>query len=198
MQWLSIGPLSGQFITLEPLERQHIYELQQAVADGEPWKLWFANVPHPDALAQYVEEAIEGAAKGNIAYAVRLRSDAGNLGPLVGSSRFYNVDAPNRRAMLGYTWYSAAVRRSPVNTECKLLMLKHLFETHGALAVEFRTHFFNQASRSAIERLGAKQDGILRNHQILRDGSIRDTVIYSIIAGEWPTVRNNLMSKLAP
>jgi len=98
--------------------------------------------------------------------------------------------------MLGYTWYSSSVRRTPINTECKQLLLKYLFETHSAIAVEFRTHFFNHNSRKAIDRLGAKQDGILRNHQVLKDGSIRDTLVYSIIATEWPAVRQNLQSKL--
>lgn len=98
--------------------------------------------------------------------------------------------------MLGYTWYSSSVRRTPINTECKQLLLKYLFETHSAIAVEFRTHVFNHNSRKAIERLGAKQDGILRNHQVLKDGSIRDTLVYSIIATEWPAVRQNLQSKL--
>jgi RimJ/RimL family protein N-acetyltransferase len=115
----------------------------------------------------------------------------------VGTTRFYNVDAKNKRAMLGYTWYSSSVRRSPVNTECKLLLLTHIFEKHSAIAVEFRTHFFNQGSRKAIERLGAKQDGILRNHMVMEDGSMRDTVVYSIIANEWPAVKNNLLSKFS-
>jgi RimJ/RimL family protein N-acetyltransferase len=154
--------------------------------------LWYANVPAPESMASYVEAAIVQAKKGNSAFAVRCN----HTNKVLGTTRFYNVDGFNKRAMLGYTWYSASVQRTPVNTECKLLMLTHLFEQHLAIAVEFRTHFFNQASRAAIERLGAKQDGILRSHQILNDGSIRDTVVYSIIASEWPAVKSNLLSKL--
>ena len=147
----------------------------------------------PDVMAEYVNEAITASKQGDIAFAVRCNVSQN----IVGTSRFYNVDANNKRAMLGYTWYSSSVRRSPVNTECKLLLLRHLFEEHAAIAVEFRTHFFNQNSRKAIERLGAKQDGIIRHHQVLKDGSIRDTVVYSIINTEWPAVKNNLQSKLS-
>ncbi|MBZ5486088.1 GNAT family N-acetyltransferase [Halomonas aquamarina] len=184
--------LEGQHIILEHLHSGHIEPLQQAVAEGEAWKIWYANVPHPDDMAAYVESAMEGAKKGEVAYAVRHKAS----GDIVGTTRFYQVDAANRRAMLGYTWYSQSVRRTAVNTECKYLMLQNLFEASNAVACEFRTHFFNQASRTAIERLGAKQDGILRSHQIMRDGSLRDTVVYSIIEAEWPAVRMHLESKL--
>lgn len=146
----------------------------------------------PKEMDSYVKDAIDDSKNGNIAFAVR--SNENNK--IVGTTRFYNVDKKNKRAMLGYTWYSSSVRRTPINTECKYLLLKYIFEEHSALAIEFRTHFFNQNSRKAIERLGAKQDGILRSHQIMKDGSIRDTVVYSIIALEWPAVKNNLLSKL--
>ncbi|NRD75718.1 GNAT family N-acetyltransferase [Shewanella sp. VB17] len=192
MKWLSNSQLTGDFVTLEPLSVSHIQDLQQAVLDGESWKLWFASVPSPDAMTAYVDDAILAAKNGDIAFAVRCNQ----TNNIVGTTRFYNVDSKHKRAMLGYTWYSSSVRRTPVNTECKLLLLSYLFEKHSAIAVEFRTHFFNHNSRKAIERLGAKQDGILRNHQILKDGSIRDTVVYSIIATEWPTVRRHLQSKL--
>ncbi|PTR17078.1 RimJ/RimL family protein N-acetyltransferase [Nitrosospira sp. Nsp2] len=160
--------------------------------DGELWKLWFANVPSCDQMEDYVMRAVESSAKGNVAFAVRLNSTH----KIVGTTRFYNVDEINRRPMLGYTWYANSVCRTRVNTECKLLLLQYAFEEKNAIAVEFRTHYFNQVSRTAIERLGAKQDGILRSHQMMRDGSIRDTVIYSILGHEWPAVKSNLTSKL--
>jgi len=191
MEWLSNTQLKGDFVTLEPLSNDHIAGLKEAVLDGESWKLWFANVPTPKSMDNYVAKAISESKKGNIAFAVKCNV----TDKVVGTTRFYGVDAKNKRAMLGYTWYAASVRRTPVNTECKFLLLKYLFEKHSAIAVEFRTHFFNQGSRKAIERLGAKQDGILRNHQVMSDGSIRDTVVYSIISSEWPSVKNNLLSK---
>lgn len=186
--WIENQPLEGEFVSLEPLCEAHIESLAEAVCDGESWKLWYASVPEPEAMAGYVQKAINEAENGNIAYAVR---------KIVGTTRYYNVDAANRRAMLGYTWYASSARRTPINTECKYLLLGNLFERYDAIAVEFRTHFFNQASRNAIERLGAKMDGILRSHQILNNGSVRDTVIYSIIATEWPAVKCNLQAKLA-
>ncbi|PAY02238.1 GNAT family N-acetyltransferase [Pseudoalteromonas sp. HM-SA03] len=190
--WPTDKPLIGQHVTLEPLSTTHINALQQAVKDGEAWKLWYANVPTPDDMERYVNTAISQASEGNLAYAVKLNSS----NEIVGTTRYYNTDIANRHAMLGYTWYSDKVRRTAVNTECKLLLLQQLFEDFDAIAVEFRTHFFNHASRSAIERLGAKLDGILRSHQIGRNGELRDTVVYSIIASEWPTVKQHLLSKL--
>lgn len=192
MTWLSSVQLEGDFVTLEPLNNGHIEGLKAAVLDGESWKLWYANVPTPESMEDYVAQAIAASLEGNIAFAVLSKATK----KIVGTTRFYNVEPKHKRAMLGYTWYSASVRRTPVNTECKLLLLKYLFEAHGAIAVEFRTHFFNQDSRKAIERLGAKQDGILRSHQIMDNGSIRDTVVYSIIGSEWPAVKNNLLSRL--
>ena len=191
--WINEETLKGNFLTLEPLQLEHISELKVAVQDGESWKLWFASVPRPKEMSDYVEDAISAARAGNIAYAVRSNVTQ----QIVGTTRYYNVDAKNKRAMIGYTWYSSSARRTPINTECKLLLLSKLFESHDAIAVEFRAHYFNQPSRAAIERLGAKQDGILRQHQIMKDGSIRDTVVYSIIAAEWPAVKSNLLSKLS-
>ncbi|UTZ23520.1 GNAT family N-acetyltransferase [Vibrio campbellii] len=191
--WIKKEKLEGNFVVLEPLKEVHIEPLKKAVLDGEPWKLWFANVPNPENMSDYVKQAIRDAKNGNIAFAVRAKSS----GNIVGSTRYYNVDEANRRVMIGYTWYSDSVKRSPINTECKLLLLNNLFENSNAIAVEFRAHFFNQASRAAIERLGAKQDGILRNHQVMKDGSYRDTVVYSIIASEWPAVKSNLLSKFS-
>jgi RimJ/RimL family protein N-acetyltransferase len=193
MSWLERIVLKGEIVTLEPLAPDHIEPLRYAVRDGEFWKLWYANVPSPGQMENYVITAIENAEKGNIAFVVRLNATDG----IVGTTRFYNVDEANRRPMLGYTWYAKSVCKTGVNTESKLLLLQHVFEKKKAIAVEFRTHFFNQVSRTAIERLGAKQDGILRNHQIMRDGSIRDTVVYSILQHEWPSVKNNLLDKLS-
>lgn len=193
MSWLEPIELRGNGLTLEPLEMSHVGPLMDAVRDGEFWKLWFANVPSPVQMEDYVARAVENARKGNIAFAVRLSGTS----RIVGTTRFYNVDEPNRRPMLGYTWYAKSVCRTGVNTECKLLLLQYAFEEKEAIAVEFRTHFFNHVSRTAIERLGAKQDGILRNHQITSDGTIRDTVVYSILQHEWPPVKQNLLYKLA-
>ena len=193
MSWLNATTLIGKHVSLEPLTLDHLEPLKQAVEDGQSWQLWYANVPSPEKMQAYLEKAINKANLGDVAFAVRCN----NTNKIVGTTRFYNVDEKNKRALLGYTWYAASVRKTPVNTECKLLMLELLFNTHQAIAVEFRTHFFNHTSRKAIERLGAKQDGILRSHQIMPDGSLRDTVVYSIIQSEWPAVKNNLEAKLA-
>ncbi len=190
--WIKSAALAGDFVVLEPLQLDHVTALAEAVTDGEAWKLWFANVPSPEQMQSYVEQAIAASRNGDIAYAVRSKL----TGQVVGTTRYYQVDAKHKRALIGFTWYAASVRRTAINTECKLLLLQNLFENYGAIAAEFRTHFFNQPSRTAIERLGAKLDGILRHHQIMPDGSLRDTVVYSIIAAEWPAVKANLMSKM--
>ncbi|RJE73572.1 GNAT family N-acetyltransferase [Pseudoalteromonas sp. MSK9-3] len=190
--WIKNQALDGKYVRLEPLVMQHVSALQEAAKDGEYWRLWYASVPKPDDISDYVAKAIEQAKQGEVAYAViDKRTDT-----VVGTTRYYNVDGPNKRAAIGYTWYANSVRRSPINTESKLLLLSNLFESCDAVAVEFNTHFFNQTSRAAIERLGAKLDGILRAHKIMKDGSLRDTAVYSIIASEWPAVRNNLEFKL--
>ena len=190
--WIKNQALDGKYVRLEPLVMQHVSALQEAVKDGEYWRLWYASVPNPDDISDYVAKAIEQAKQGEVAYAVIDK----RINTVVGTTRYYNVDGPNKRAAIGYTWYANSVRRSPINTESKLLLLSNLFESYDAVAVEFNTHFFNQTSRAAIERLGAKLDGILRAHKIMKDGSLRDTAVYSIIASEWPAVRNNLEYKL--
>ncbi|KPV97692.1 hypothetical protein AN214_00658 [Pseudoalteromonas sp. P1-9] len=190
--WIKKQVIEGQHVVLEPLCLTHVEALIEAVNDGEQWKLWFANVPTPESMEQYVAAAISQMEKGNIAYAVRHKES----NQIVGTTRYYAVDSKNKRTLIGYTWYANSVRRTAVNTECKYLLLKQLFEQTKAIAVEFHTHVKNDASRAAIERLGAKQDGILRNHQILKDGTIRDTVVYSIIDSEWSTVREKLLTKL--
>ncbi len=193
MSWLEPIELKGTIVMLVPLEMGHVEPLRAAVLDGEFWKLWFAKVPSPDQMESYVIQAIGDAKKGNIAFAVSLNK----TNKIVGTTRFYNVDEITRRPMLGYTWYAKSVCKTGVNSESKLLLLQYVFEQKKALAVEFRTHYFNEVSRTSIERLGAKQDGVLRSHQKMPDGSIRDTVVYSILQHEWPAVKNNLLSRLS-
>jgi len=185
--------LEGTYVALEPLMHSHVEALQSAVRDGELWQLWYASVPSPDEMARYVDAAIKASINGDMVFAVRnLKTQQ-----IVGTTRFYNVEPAHKRGLIGYTWYAKSAQGTAINTEAKYLLMQYWFEVQQANAVEFRTHFFNEASRRAIERIGAKQDGILRNHQILKDGSIRDTVVYSIIASEWPAVKNNLQAKLA-
>jgi N-acetyltransferase len=163
-----------------------------AAADGELGQLWFTAAPAPEAVERWVDArlAVQTPDTG-LTLVVRALD-----GTLVGSSSYMNVDAPNRRLEIGNTWYVRSARRSGVNSETKLLMLGHAFDELACVAVEFRTHFFNFTSRAAIEKLGAKLDGILRSHQVLPDGSRRDTVVYSILDHEWPAVRNNLLYRL--
>lgn len=185
--------LTGQrWVRLEPLRREHLPEIAAAAADGELGRLWFTAAPGPDEVTAWVDGRLAAQAPDRgLTFVVR-RLD----GTLVGSSSYMNVDAKNRRLEIGNTWYVASARRSGVNAETKLLMLGHAFDQLGCIAVEFRTHFMNLTSRAAIERLGAKQDGILRSHQLMADGSRRDTVVYSILDVEWPAVRNNLRYRL--
>lgn len=185
--------LTGErWVRLEPLSHEHIPEITAAVADGELGRLWFTAAPAPEAAQQWVDNrlAVQNPDQG-LTFIVR-RLD----GRLVGSSSYMSVDAPNRRLEIGNTWYVESARRSGVNSETKLLMLSHAFDRLGCVAVEFRTHYFNATSRAAIERLGAKLDGVLRSHQLLPDGSRRDTVVYSILDIEWPAVRSNLRFRL--
>jgi len=189
----SVVHLQGSYVALEPLSSSHTEALKDAVNDGELWRLWYASVPSPDEMTGYVDTAIKASIDGNLAFVVKdLKTQK-----IVGTTRFYNVETAHKLGLIGYTWYAKSAQGTAINTEAKYLLMQYWFEAQQANAVEFRTHFFNQASRRAIERLGAKQDGILRSHQILKDGSIRDTVVYSIIASEWPTVKNNLQAKLA-
>ncbi|AGB25554.1 acetyltransferase, ribosomal protein N-acetylase [Mycobacterium sp. JS623] len=185
--------LAGQrWVTLEPLTREHLPEIAEAAADGELGRLWFTHAPKAGIVEQWVDTRL-AAQKPDEGLTFVVRSLDGAF---LGSSSYLNVDAPNRRLEIGNTWYVSAARRSGVNSEAKLLMLGHAFDELGCVAVEFRTHFFNSTSRAAIERLGAKLDGVLRSHQVLPDGSRRDTVVYSILDIEWPAVRNNLRYRL--
>ena len=185
--------LRGRHASLEPLAREHEASIVQAAADGELWKLWYTSVPAPDQTAAWLDAALDMRERqGAMPFAVRA-NDSGNI---VGSTRYFNVDAANRRLEIGHTWYAQRAQRTAINTECKLLLLTHAFEQLRCIAVEFRTHWFNHASRRAIERLGAKQDGVLRNHQLLSDGSRRDTVVFSILDGEWAAVKRHLSDNL--
>ena len=181
--------LRGTHAVLEPVAREHLEGVRAAAADGGLWRLWYTSVPAPEATQAWFDKALDLRERlGGMTFVVR---DAAS-GDIVGSTRYFNVDAPNRRLEIGHTWYAKRAQRTAINTECKLLLLGHAFETLSCIAVEFRTHWFNHASRRAIERLGAKQDGVLRNHQLSPDGSRRDTVVFSILEGEWPAVKTHL------
>ncbi len=185
--------LAGRHATLEPLAREHQSEVIAAASDGELWRLWYTSVPAPETTAAWMAAALAMREKhGAMPFVVRDNA----TGAIVGSTRYFNVEAAHRRLEIGHTWYAKRVQRTAINTECKLLLLTHAFEALACIAVEFRTSFFNFQSRAAIARLGAKQDGILRNHQILPDGTLRDTVVFSIIAGEWPAVKRHLRFQL--
>jgi N-acetyltransferase len=188
MPFLEPVTLRGQHARLEPLSRDHYDALVEAVADGELWKLWYTAIPKPENMAKEIERRLGLLAAGTMLPFTVFDAD----GRVAGMTTYMNVDATNRRVEIGSTWYAKRVQRSALNTQCKRLLLAHAFETLNCIAVEFRTHFFNHQSRRAIERLGAKQDGILRSHQVTPNGTLRDTVVYSIIASEWPTVRAHL------
>ncbi len=181
--------LTGLHVQLLPMERQHQQGLQEAVTDGELWKLWYTFVPRPEEMDEWISKALDEQASGVSCPFVVVRKGDNRV---VGSTRYMNIEKEIRRLEIGTTWYSQNVQRTPINTECKLLLLEHAFENLNCLAVEFRTHRFNAQSRRAIERLGARLDGILRNHRISVNGTIRDTVVYSIILNEWENVKSNL------
>ena len=192
MPWLEPVTLHGAHARLAPLSQNHCDGLTEAVKDGELWKLWYTFVPKAEEMGKEIDRRLALQAAGSmLPWTV---CDPG--GKIAGMTTYMNVDAPNRRVEIGSTWYAKRVQRSAVNTQCKLLLLTHAFEKLDCIAVEFRTHFFNHQSRRGIERLGAKLDGILRSHQIAPNGTLRDTVVYSIIASEWPTVRAHLTYQL--
>ncbi|MES2602189.1 MAG: GNAT family protein [Pseudomonadota bacterium] len=193
MLWLEPVSLIGPHARLEPLSRDHKDGLVEAVEDGELWKLWYTSIPAPETMDAEIARRLGLQTSGSmLPFTVR---DAG--GKIAGMTTYMNVDAANRRVEIGSTWYAKRVQRTPLNTQCKLLLLTHAFEKLNCIAVEFRTHFFNHQSRRGIERLGAKQDGILRSHQIAPNGTLRDTVVYSIIASEWPTVKAHLTYQMS-
>lgn len=186
--------LQDAHVALEPLTPEHVSPLEHAAAAGELWELWFTSVPAPGGMRAYVEQALAMQADGTaLAFAVRDKRDD----VIVGSTRLFGFDAALPRVEIGYTWYAKSRQRTHVNTSCKLLLLTHAFETLHCVAVQFCTDRYNLASQRAIERLGAQRDGVLRTHRLRADGSVRDTVVYSIVAGEWPDVRRLLELKLA-
>jgi len=186
--------LSGRHAALEPLAYDQHDGLVAAVRDGELWKLWYTAIPTPEGMRAEIERRLGLQQAGSmLPFAVRKLAS----GKIAGMTTYMNVDAKNRRVEIGSTWYAESAQRTPLNTECKLMLLTRAFETLDCIAVEFRTGFFNYASRRAIARLGAKQDGILRSHQHYANGSVRDTVVFSIIAQEWPAVKHHLEFKLA-
>ena len=192
MSWLEPVTLRGAHARLEPLSQNHCEGLVEAVKDGELWKLWYTAIPSPTTMQAEIARRLDLQAKGSM-LPFTTRDAAGRV---VGMTTYMNVDAVHQRVEIGSTWTAKSAQRGPFNTECKLLLLGHAIETLDCIAVEFRTHFFNQQSRRAIERLGAKLDGILRNHQRASNGTLRDTCVYSIIESEWPTVRTHLRYQL--
>jgi RimJ/RimL family protein N-acetyltransferase len=192
MPWPDPITLRGEHARLEPLSREHCEALVDAVKDGELHKLWYTSIPAPENMAKEIDRRLGLQAAGSMLPFTVFDAN----GRIVGQTTYMNIDAANRRVEIGSTWYAKSAQRGPLNTQCKLLLLTHAFETLNCIAVEFRTHFFNHQSRRAIERLGAKQDGILRSHQVAPDGSLRDTVVYSITAAEWPAVKAHLVYQL--
>ncbi|MEN0036620.1 MAG: GNAT family protein [Cellvibrio sp.] len=193
-RWLYETTLTGKIITLIPLKREHTDALLAASSDGELWKLWYTSVPNNKAIEAYLDKAFNDQDAGSALLFAVVDNDTQKI---IGTTRYCNADNLNQRLEIGYTWYAKSYQRTGVNTECKYLLLAHAFETLNSIAVEFRTHWHNQASRTAIARLGAKQDGVLRNHQKNAEGIYRDTVVFSIIDQEWPTVKKNLEYKMS-
>ena len=192
MAWPTPITLIGAHATLEPLAREHADGQIEAVRDGDLWQLWYTAIPAPEQMVQEIDRRLALQAAGSmLPFTVR---DVD--GRVAGMTTYMNIDAANKRVEIGSTWYAQRVQRTPLNTECKLMLLGHAFEALDCIAVEFRTHFFNQQSRRGIERLGAKLDGILRNHQRASNGTLRDTCAYSITADEWPTVKAHLAFQL--
>jgi len=185
--------LTGRHASLVPLSPDHLAGLQDAARDGELWKLWYTAVPPPEGMSAEIERRLSLQAKETMLPFTVLDP----TGRVAGMTTYMNVDNVNRRVEIGSTWYAARVQRTPLNTECKLMLLGHAFETLACIAVEFRTHRLNTQSRRAIERLGAQLDGILRSHLVSANGTLRDTAVYSITAAEWPTVRAHLQFQLA-
>ncbi len=185
--------MEGNHVILRPMTIQDKNPLVEAASDGSLWKLWYTLVPSPDTMEAYILTALaEQEQKRSLPFVIIRKDDQ----QIVGTTRFMNIESVIRRMEIGSTWYSKSSQRTFVNTESKYLLLKHAFESLGCHAVELRTHWINHQSRAAIERLGAKLDGVLRNHRIASDGTMRDTVVYSILNTEWPMVKSHLEFKL--
>ena len=191
--WLNEVELVGETVTLQPLSSNHSQALVRAASDGKLWELWYTAVPSRDTIDGYITQALADKKAGKALPFVVVEN---NTGRVIGCTRFCNVVAEHKRLEIGYTWYGKSHQRTSINSQCKLLLLSHAFEHLNAIAVEFRTHWHNLASRKAITRLGAKQDGVLRNHSIEADGAYRNTVVYSIINSEWPSVKKSLLFNL--
>lgn len=187
--WIEPICLQGEYVVLELLALQHHNDLVEATKDGKLWEIWYAFVPSPEEMEKRIELLLSLYAKGEMLPFAVIDPHSGKA---VGITTYMNIDSQNKRLEIGSTWYKKSCQRSALNTECKLMMLKHAFETKKSNAVEFRTHSLNVQSRKAIERLGAKLDGILRNHLYAANGTLRDTAVYSIISNEWPAVKTHL------
>lgn len=192
MSWPAPTTLAGRHASLQPLRREDAAPLVTAVRDGELWNLWYTNIPRPENMAAEIERRLGLQAQGSMLPFTVLDAD----GTPCGMTSYMNIDAKHRRVEIGSTWYAKRVQRTALNTECKLMLLRHAFEQLDCIAVEFRTSMQNLQSQRAIERLGAKRDGVLRSHQRHADGSLRDTCVYSIVAVEWPEVRARLTAFL--
>ena len=194
MTWLQPVALRGARATLEPLSHGHGDDLIEAVKDGGLWQLWYTTIPEPEKMGAEIDRRLALQAKGSMLPFAVIDNTSGKA---VGMTTYMNVEPAHRRVEIGSTWYRRSVQRTDLNTQCKSMLLTHAFETLDCIAVEFRTHFFNHQSRRGIERLGAKLDGILRNHSIMPNGTLRDTCVYSITAPEWPTVKAHLAYQLS-
>ncbi len=191
MNWTNPVTLTGKYVTLVPLSLDHLNDLIEAVKDGALWNLWYTKVPHPDEMETEIIRRLHLQKAGSMLPFVVIANNK-----IVGMTNYDHIEANSKRLEIGFTWYSKSVQKSSVNTESKLLLLNHAFEDLKAIAVTFWTSSYNHTSRRAIERLGAKLDGILRNHRIFKNGLIGDTYTYSIINSEWPVVKFNLNYKL--
>lgn len=194
MRFADFVSLTGRHAALVPLAHAHLDDLQEAVRDGELWTLWYTSVPAPHEMRAEIDRRLALHEQGSMLPFAVIEQATGRA---VGMTTFMHIDAENRRMEIGSTWYRKRVQRTAINTECKLMLLTHAFERLNCIAVEFRTHALNAASRAGILRLGAKLDGILRQHQLGRGGTLRDTCVYSILDREWPTVRTHLEHLLA-
>jgi len=187
--WPDLFVVEGQHVSVVPLTMDHKSDLEEAAADGELHRLWYTMIPKPENIRQEIERRLSLREKGTMLPFTIIDKKSGQA---VGMTTYMNIDASNLRVEIGSTWYRKSVQRSPINTECKLLLLRHAFEELNCICVEFRTHFINFQSRRGIERLGAKLDGILRSNMIMANGTVRDTAVYSIISSEWPQVKAHL------
>ncbi|WP_420332085.1 GNAT family N-acetyltransferase [Roseibium sp.] len=193
MSWPLPVTLTGSHATLCPLAHTHAAELAEAAAEGDLWKAWYTSIPEPGKVDDEITRRLALQEAGSMLPFAVLTPD----GTAVGMTTYMNIDAVHKRVEIGSTWYRKSVQRTGLNSDCKRMLLAHAFEDLDCIAVEFRTHFMNRQSRAAIERLGAKLDGVLRSHQRASDGSLRDTAVYSILAHEWPAVRTGLDYKLS-